>query len=134
MEQTSKGFLPAGSHFFLPMAGSQGYPKMEDEDDCHNERRSSHSPPCGGIDPGRTRNAKALWLVCRAWSRQVDAGVREAGLQTGVAVGQPGDPGGGGWRRLRRPWVLDAPGCSRHLRRDVHGDVQESLEKRLHRE
>ena len=33
MEQKSKGFLPAGSLFSLPMAGSQGYPKMEDEDE-----------------------------------------------------------------------------------------------------
>ena len=28
-----KGFLPAGSHFFLPVAGSQEYPKMEVTDE-----------------------------------------------------------------------------------------------------
>src|SRR5579863_837128 len=100
----------------------------------HNEQRSSHSAPCGWTDTGRTRYAKALWLVCRAWACQIDAGVRETAVQTRMAVGRLCDPGGAGRRTLRRPGVLDAPGGSRYFWRDVHGDLQESLEKRLYRE
>src|SRR5437588_6339724 len=81
--------------------------------DCHNERSSPCSPPGGRPDAGRTRNAKALWLVQWPWPRQVDAGVQETGLQTDVAVGQLCNPWGGWWWHLLGAWILDTSGCSR---------------------
>src|SRR5437773_4377773 len=72
--------------------------------DCHHKYSAPHASPGGGPDAGRPRHAKALWLVRRPWSRQIEEGVRAAGLQTGLAVGQPGHPGRGGRWALRRTW------------------------------
>src|SRR3989440_4890093 len=100
----------------------------------HTQLGITFTSPGDRINAGCTRSAEALWLVCWVWAYQVDAGVRETALQTCVALGLPGDSRGVGWWYLLRTWILDTPGSSRHLRRDVHGDVQKSLEKRLHSE
>src|SRR5438874_13692466 len=85
--------------------------------DCHHEYSSPHSPSGGWPDAGRPRNAKALWLVRWPWSHQVDAGVRETRLKTGMAVDQLCDPGSGGRRPLCRIGVLDTLGRRRDVRR-----------------
>src|SRR5450755_2388022 len=89
--------------------------------DCHLKYSSPHAPSRGWPDAGRAWSAKTLWLVRWSWSHPVETGIRETGLQTGMAVAQLCHPGRGGWWPLRRAWVLDAPGCRRNIRCHVYG-------------